>query len=101
MSELKILHLTLEKKWFDMILSGVKTEEYRKIKPYWDNRLNKSYDVVRFRNGYQKDAPVMVVELRLIEIGLGIFEWGAPVIDKVYILKLGLVLESHNIKEEL
>ena len=29
------LHLTLNKKWFDMILSGEKTEEYREIKPYW------------------------------------------------------------------
>ena len=28
------LHLTLKKQWFDMILSGEKTEEYRDIKPY-------------------------------------------------------------------
>ena len=36
---MKILHLTLKKKWFDMILSGEKKEEYREIKPYWINRL--------------------------------------------------------------
>lgn len=36
---MKILHLTLTKKWFDMILSGEKTEEYRQIKPYWTSRL--------------------------------------------------------------
>ena len=30
------LHLTLKKQWFDMILSGVKTEEYRDIKPYYN-----------------------------------------------------------------
>ena len=35
----KILHLTLKKKWFDMILSGEKTDEYREIKPYWTKRL--------------------------------------------------------------
>ena len=29
------LHLTLKKKWFDMILTGIKKEEYREIKPYW------------------------------------------------------------------
>lgn len=36
---MKILHLTLKKKWFDMIESGEKTEEYREIKQYWINRL--------------------------------------------------------------
>lgn len=34
-----ILQLTLKKKWFDMIRSGAKTEEYREIKDYWDRRL--------------------------------------------------------------
>ena len=34
-----ILPLTLNKKWFDMILSGVKKEEYREIKPYWIKRF--------------------------------------------------------------
>lgn len=28
--------LTLKKKWFDMILLKIKTEEYREIKPYWE-----------------------------------------------------------------
>ena len=36
---MKILKLTLKKKWFDMIFSGEKTEEYREIKQYWKNRL--------------------------------------------------------------
>jgi hypothetical protein len=35
----KILHLTLKKKWFDMIASGEKKEEYREIKRYWADRL--------------------------------------------------------------
>lgn len=35
----KILHLTLKKKWFDMIASGEKKEEYREIKPHWASRL--------------------------------------------------------------
>lgn len=33
------LHLNLKKKWFDMILSGQKTEEYREIKMFWLTRL--------------------------------------------------------------
>lgn len=39
MENTKTLHITLKKKWFDMILSGEKKEEYREIKEYWINRL--------------------------------------------------------------
>ena len=31
--------LPIKKKWFDMILSGEKKEEYREIKPYYRSRL--------------------------------------------------------------
>lgn len=36
---MKTLQLTIKKKWFDMIASGEKKEEYREIKQYWCNRL--------------------------------------------------------------
>lgn len=36
---MKVLHLTLKKKWFDMIASGEKKEEYREIKDFWAKRL--------------------------------------------------------------
>ena len=36
---MKALHLNLKRKWFDMILSGYKKEEYREIKAYWINRF--------------------------------------------------------------
>lgn len=42
MSELK---LVLKKKWFDMIASGEKTEEYREIKPYWAKVLLEKWDM--------------------------------------------------------
>ena len=35
----KILTLTVSKQWFDMIVAGEKTEEYREIKGYWVKRL--------------------------------------------------------------
>lgn len=38
-NDMKTLHLTLKKKWFDMIDTGGKMEEYREIKPYWIKRL--------------------------------------------------------------
>ena len=35
----KVLTLTVSKQWFDMIVAGEKTEEYREIKGYWVKRL--------------------------------------------------------------
>jgi hypothetical protein len=35
----KTLHLNLKRKWFDMILSGEKKEEYREIKKHWVKQL--------------------------------------------------------------
>jgi len=34
-----MLVLPIKKRWFDMILSGEKKEEYRDIKPYYRSRL--------------------------------------------------------------
>lgn len=34
-----MLILPIKKKWFGMIASGEKTEEYREIKPYYDSRF--------------------------------------------------------------
>lgn len=34
-----ILHLPLKAEWYNLIESGIKTEEYREIKPYWMKRL--------------------------------------------------------------
>lgn len=86
----KILYLTLKKKWFDMIDSGVKTEEYREIKPFWMNRLNgKRYEIVEFRNGYQKDSPKMRFKIEVITISDGKEEWGAEKDTLYYVIKLG------------
>lgn len=35
------LQLSLKKKWFEMTKSGVKTEDYREITPYWFARFFK------------------------------------------------------------
>ena len=35
----KVLTLTIDKQWFDMVVSGKKKEEYRIIKGYWAKRL--------------------------------------------------------------
>ena len=91
---MKILHLTLKKKWFDLVASGVKKEEYREIRPYWDTRLNKHYDAVLFRNGYSKYAPEVLVELLSVTTGKGSLRTGAPADREVYILRLGGILRK-------
>ena len=106
---MKILHLPLKAKWYEMIERGVKTEEYREIKPYWKQRLLeygncwgdydlvvktcnkgfllfKKYDFVKFSYGYTKRT--MTFEIESITIGKGNPEWGAPTED-VFIIKLG------------
>lgn len=94
---MKILHLTLKKRWYDMIASGEKKEEYRVIKPYWDLRLMpRKYDAIQFSNGYKKNSPKMLVELKELLSGLGIVEWGAPEGEPVYILKLGRILKIES-----
>jgi hypothetical protein len=92
---MKILHLTLKKKWFDMIASGQKNEEYREMKPYWSKRLiGIDYDVVRFRNGYSLSSPVVTLEYKGLLAGLGVTQWGAPVGETVYILRLGKIVPN-------
>jgi len=62
---MKILHLNLYRKYFDEIANGIKTIEYRKRTDYWKKRIEgKEYDIIKFRNGYAKDAPVMLVEYK-------------------------------------
>ena len=66
-SHCSILPLVLKGKWFDMIASGEKREEYRLATEYWQLRFfnwnaNISADtppIVEFRRGYATNAPRM------------------------------------------
>ena len=48
-AEHECLHLPLIRQWYDMIRSGVKKEEYRKITPYYLVRL---FDFEKFRTTF-------------------------------------------------
>jgi hypothetical protein len=95
---MKTLHLTLKKKWFDMIVLGIKKEEYRELKPYWINRLGSpndncvNYDLVTFRNGYAKDAPTITIQCKGITIGKARPEWSDNWQGDVFIIKLGKIV---------
>ena len=77
----KILHLNLYRKYFDAIVNGTKTIEYRDKTDYWKKRIEgREYDIIKFRNGYAKDAPTMLVEYN-----------GYDITDR-YEIKLGKIL---------
>jgi len=87
----KILHLNLYSKYFNQILKGVKTTEYREVTPYWSKRLEgRHYDVIKFRNGYRKNAPEMLVEFK----GMGTVTFQTT---PTYAIELGKVLEIKNV----
>jgi hypothetical protein len=107
----KVLHLTLKKKWFDMISSGEKNEEYREIKKHWVQRICndhkgmiggdfmdahtvcaytfKSFEWVYFTNGYRANSEIMRRRCLGITIETGIPEWGAEPGKKYFVIKLG------------
>jgi hypothetical protein len=95
---MKIVTLPIKKKWFDMILSGEKKEEYRELKPYWDKRLSGNRLVLKLVNGYGKHRPYILIDCLCHKYGIGKPEWGAPSY-KVHILCLGQILNTDNLQE--
>ncbi len=116
-----MLVLPIKKKWFDMILSREKKEEYREIKPYYDSRfmnafgfilvggqmvygeqvpeeIRKEWPVpVILRNGYSANSPQLTAYCNL-RFGKGKPEWGAVTGEIYYILEI--VKVSTGVKEE-
>lgn len=115
-----MLVLPIKKKWFDMILSGEKKEEYREIKPYWEKRIKKQYqDIpyitleftlqrnkhyfgnkpikVKFINGYSKSSPYFVANCHTY-IRQGKTKWGAEPNKEYFVLDIKNILEKGNIK---
>ena len=86
----KSLHLVLKAKWFDMIASGGKSEEYREIKDYWTSRIfDKEFDTIIFHRGYT--ATTLEIQYLGFHIGYPKLGW-AENAHKCYILKLGDIL---------
>lgn len=79
-------HLVLKYKWYDMIASGEKTEEYRAINT-WQRRFGKNIKYVMFHRGYS--SVCALYEIGSVTVGRGKPEWGAPVDKDVLVIKLG------------
>jgi len=100
--------LPIKKKWFDMILSGEKKEEYREITDYYDVRFRNIWGypaywgeqhLVCLRNGYSASSPSIIVKCTL-SIGYGLEEWGAEPKRKYFILRIVEVEASTKVGEE-
>ena len=79
---MKVLKLIIKQHWFDKILSGEKTQEFREVKPTTIKKLLEldedgfekedencnaipiKYDAIRFFVGYAKDRDSMLVEVK-------------------------------------
>lgn len=111
--------LVLKVRWYEMIESGKKREEYRKIGDYWSKRLIALPDArkrdsgvptpshgdvlnddgvrfryftsVRFHRAYT--STIMTFAIDGIEIGEGNPEWGAIPGQKYFVIKLGNRIE--------
>jgi hypothetical protein len=86
-----MLTLPIKRKWFDMIESGEKKEEYREITPYYEARLGKYMKEGLFqiilRAGYRKNSPKMSCIVWLNK-GTGRQEWGAEPGKMYFILRV-------------
>ena len=101
--ENKTLHLILKRKWWDMIESGEKKEEYRTQNDYWIKRLvdgeyygsdgldrHKPFENVCFHLGYTNTT--MTFRIAHIYQGYGVPEWGGGN-ERVFIISLGERIE--------
>lgn len=61
--------MNVKKKWFNLMVRGIKKEEFRVFKPYWTSRLEekffdqtayRDFDFVVVSNGYASDRPYFI-----------------------------------------
>lgn len=118
---MKTLDLVLKHKWYDMIASHIKLEEYRNINPYWTRRITQScltcnrkkivkhcleecdalhdkilfnkFDCVKFHRGYT--STTITFRIKEIVIATGNPEWGAENGKEYYVIRL-----DEELKEE-
>lgn len=93
--------LPIKKQWFDMIRSGEKREEYRKLGSYYAVRFRNAgllseeseyvptgrNFIVLFRNGYSKKSPQFKALCRL-RVGTGNPQWGAENGETYYVIEI-------------
>ena len=93
------LKLSINKKAFDVMVSGEKTEEFREESKWIMSRLlNKKYNFVQFTNGYGKERPVFLAKYLGYSMGNvdKVYSNGLSVSGDKVIIQLGEITEKHN-----
>lgn len=103
----KVLHLTLEKKPFQVMVTGEKNKEFRKDRRWIRSRLlypnghRKHYDLVKFVNGYGSKRPYFICEYKGFEFKDGDYRYsnglGISVDDTDFTINLGKIIETGNL----
>lgn len=105
-----ILTLVLKEKWFTMIQSGIKLEEYREIKPYW-NKVFLESGKIKLKGkvyhhsdiilclclGYKKDREKLYFTIKRVRVGEGKKEWGAEPGKEYHTILLGDLINKKTI----
>lgn len=59
---MSVLRATIKRRYFDAILDGTKTVEYREVKPYWSRRIEgRGISMLCLTAGYSKNSPRLIV----------------------------------------
>lgn len=90
-----MLTLPIKRKWFDMIASGEKKEEYRDRSPYYRARLDKYFAkefYIKLRAGYSSNCPSLTCRA-FLKRGIGKKAWGAPDYE-CYILEIMEIIKE-------
>lgn len=87
---MRVLRLPVNEYWYNLIVSGQLTHDYREVKPYWTKRLEgNEYDVVEFYHRFKKTIEPVRYRLEWIKKGrLVNYNMDA------YIIKFGERIES-------
>lgn len=118
---MKILTLIIKREFFDRILSGEKTQEFREIRPNTQKKYceldeegyckevdgilqPRKYDAIQFYVGYNKDRESALVEVKGARIELfedenhNLIEYeynGEPYLAAQVVYDLGRVIDKH------
>lgn len=115
-----MLVLPIKRKWFDMILEGVKAEEYKNVNTYYAKRFMSAFNAtensvdefilavksgkylfnrqeVLFKNGYFDNSPSFVAEITLC-IDTGNPDWGAVKGEEYFKIQIRDIHSLKNIK---
>lgn len=93
-----LLTFPITRKWYSLIISGEKKEEYRELSPFYLSRLGKlKGEIIELKllNGYSSKSPYVIIKCK-VETGEGLQAWGATAGKYYFVLKILEILEINK-----